>query len=51
MTTGASAFYWMIWLSRNTQIKSFMQILYRATYWLRFWSQLESDDQDKEKIA
>jgi hypothetical protein len=35
----------------KTPIKSFMQVLYRATYWLHFLSQLESDNQDKEKIA
>jgi hypothetical protein len=28
-----------------------MQVLYRGTHGLRFWSQLESDDQDKEKIT
>jgi hypothetical protein len=28
-----------------------MQVLYMTTYWLRFWSQLKSDDQDKGKIA
>jgi hypothetical protein len=54
---GTSAFCWAIWLSRNdvmfdkTPIKSFMQILYREMYWLHFWSQLQSDDQDKEKIT
>jgi hypothetical protein len=53
---GASAFCWAIWLSRNdvvfdeAPIKSLMQLLYRGTHSLRFWSQLEKDDQDKEKI-
>jgi hypothetical protein len=28
-----------------------MQVLYRGTYWLCFWSQLENDDHDKEKIT
>jgi hypothetical protein len=57
LPAGASAFCWVIWLSRNdvvfekASIKSFMQVLYRGTYWLRFWSQLENDDQDKEKIT
>jgi hypothetical protein len=47
----------VIWISRNavvfdkTPIKSFMQALCRGTYWLRFWSQLENDDQDQEKIT
>jgi hypothetical protein len=54
---GALAFYWAIWLSRNsvvfdkTPIKSFMHVLYRTTHWLRFWSQLENDDQEKKKIG
>jgi hypothetical protein len=57
LLTGASVFCWAIWLSRNdvvfdkSLIKFFMQVLYRGTHWLRFWSQLESDDQDKEKIT
>jgi hypothetical protein len=54
---GASTFCWAIWLSRNdvvfdkSPIKSFMQVLYKGTHWLCFWSQLKSDDQDKEKIT
>jgi hypothetical protein len=50
-------FCWVIWLSRNdvifnkTPTKYFMQVFYRATYWFCFWSELESDAQDKEKIA
>jgi hypothetical protein len=56
MLAGASAFCWAIWLSRNdlvfdkTPIKSIMQVLYRGTHWLHFWSQLERNDQDKERI-
>jgi hypothetical protein len=47
---------WAIWLSRNnvvfdkSPIKYFIQVLYRGTQWLRFWS-LERDDQDKEMIT
>jgi hypothetical protein len=54
---GASAFCWAIWLSRNdvvfdkSPIKTFIQVLYRGTYWLRFWSQLERNDQYKEDIT
>jgi hypothetical protein len=52
----ASIFCWAIWLSRNddvfdkTPIKSFLQELYRGTYWLHLWSQLERNDQDNEMI-
>jgi hypothetical protein len=28
-----------------------MQLLYRRMHWLRFWSQLKGDDQDKQKIT
>jgi hypothetical protein len=39
---GASVFCWAIWLSRNdvifnkSPIKSFIQVLYRGTHWLRY---------------
>jgi hypothetical protein len=47
----------VIWLSRNdvifdkTPIKSFMHVLYGGTHWLCFWSHLENDDEDKEKVT
>jgi hypothetical protein len=28
----------------------FLQVLYRGTYWLWFWSELEMNDQNKEMI-
>jgi hypothetical protein len=28
-----------------------MQVLYRETRWLQFWSQLEMNDQDKEIVT
>jgi hypothetical protein len=57
LLAGASVFCWAIWLSRNdvifdkSPIKSFMQVLYMGTHWLRFWSQLKNDDQDKANIT
>jgi hypothetical protein len=56
LLAAASAFCWAIWLSRNdivfdkTPNKTFLQVLYRGTHWLRFWSQLEKDDYNKELI-
>jgi hypothetical protein len=53
---GASAFCWVIWLSKNdmifdkSSIKTFMQVLYRGTHWLRFWAQIKRHDQDKVVI-
>jgi hypothetical protein len=57
LLAGATTFCWAIWLSRNdvvfdkSLIKSFMHVLYMGTHWLWFWSQYESDDQDKERIT
>jgi hypothetical protein len=44
LLTGALPFCWAIWLSRNdivfdkTPTKTFLQVLFRGTHWLRFWS-------------
>jgi hypothetical protein len=54
---GASAFCWAIWLSRNdvvfdkSLIKTFLQVLFRGTHWLRSWAQMERHDQDKEALV
>jgi len=43
---GATAMCWAIWLSRNEVVfkqnktNSYLQVLFRVTYWARFWSQL-----------
>jgi hypothetical protein len=56
LLAGASAFCWMIWLSRNDivfdkfSIKTFLQVLYTGTHRLMFWLQLEKNDQNKELI-
>ena len=53
---GASAFSWAIWLTRNDMVfdkspmKTYMQVLYRGTHWLRFWSQLRWSEEDRESI-
>ena len=47
---------WAIWLSRNDVVfdksptKTYLQILYRGTQWLRFWTQLQRCDEDKETV-
>ena len=47
---GASAVCWALWLSRNEMVfdrsplKSYLQVLFRATYWLRKWAQLQRHD-------
>ena len=48
----ASAVYWALWLSKNEVVfdktlpKSYLQVLFRVTYWLRFWAQLQKHDED-----
>ena len=52
----ASAICWAIWLSRNdavfdnAPIKSSLQVVFRATHWLRFWAQLQLRQDDQELI-
>jgi len=47
---------WAIWLSRNDVVfdksptKTYLQVLYRGTHWLRFWAQLQRRDEDKEAV-
>ncbi len=56
---GAFAICWAIWLSRNNIVfnKSpsffYMLVIFRATYWLRFWAQLQRCEDDEEflKVA
>ena len=56
MLVGASALCWAIWLSRNDMVfnkvssKTYLQVLYRGTYWLHFWAQLQKCEEDKEEI-
>lgn len=53
---GASALCWAICLSRKdvvfdkTSSKSFIEVLHKGTYWLRFQSQLEKKDEGKKAI-
>ena len=47
---------WAIWLSRNDVVfdksptKTYLQVLYRGTHWLRFSAQLQRRDEDKEAV-
>ena len=47
---------WAIWLSRNDVVfdksptKTYLQVLYRGTHWLRFWAQLQRRDEDKDAV-
>ncbi len=56
---GASAICWALWLSRNNMLFdkspsiSYMQVIFRATHWLRLWAQLQRYNEDGEflKVA
>jgi hypothetical protein len=34
----------------KSPMKTFMQVIYRGTYWFRFWSQMQKAEDDKELI-
>ncbi|CAL4918480.1 unnamed protein product [Urochloa decumbens] len=48
---GLSAMCWAIWLSRNdivfkkTTPNSFLQVLFRGTYWTRTWAKLSKEEE------
>jgi hypothetical protein len=50
---GVAALCWAIWISRNdlvfnkTPMVTYLQVLFRATHWLRFWGHLQKvEDQE-----
>lgn len=50
LLVGASALCWALWLSCNdvvfdkAQVSSVMQVIFRGTYWFRFWSLLQREE-------
>ncbi|XP_066166986.1 uncharacterized protein [Oryza sativa Japonica Group] len=57
IVVGASALYWALWLCRNDRVFdkspsiSYMQVIFRATYWLRLWAQLQKCEEDREFLS
>ncbi|WVZ77096.1 hypothetical protein U9M48_024997, partial [Paspalum notatum var. saurae] len=53
---GATGLCWALWLSRNdivfakTPPKSFLQVLFRGTHWLRVWAKLQQNE-DKTQVV
>lgn len=51
---GATALCWVVWLSRNDFVfnksssYNILQVLFRAAYWIRFWSSKMSKDEEGE---
>jgi hypothetical protein len=52
---GASAMCWTIWLTRNNIVfnkaaaPSYLQVIFRGTYWTRYWSLLQKEE-DRQMI-
>ena len=50
LITGVSAVCWAIWISRNDLVfhnktmLTYLQVLFRATHWLRTWAQLHREE-------
>ena len=55
--TGAASLCWAIWLTRNETVfdkcrpKTFLQVLFGGTHWLRFWPLLQHTDDRKDEIV
>jgi hypothetical protein len=55
--TGVAAMLWALWLSRNEVVfdrdnpKTYMQVIYRGTYWCRSWALLQRHEVAKEKLV
>ena len=51
LLAGAAALIWAIWLQRNDCVfdrkypKSFLQVLFRGTFWLRQWARLQRNEE------
>jgi len=56
LLTAAAALMWAIWLTRNEIVfdkykpKSFLQVLFRGTHWLRQWAKLQRHDDLKDQL-
>ena len=54
---GVAAVCWAIWRCRNdiifnnAKVNSILQVIFRGTYWLRFWAQLQRDEQAKNTLS
>ena len=54
---GAAGFCWALWLSRNdvifkkTRPKSFLQVLFKGTHWLRLWAKLQRSEERTQMIV
>jgi hypothetical protein len=55
--TAAAALCWSLWISRNEIVfdkcrpKSFLQVLFRGTYWLHQWAQLQCHEDHQQELV
>ena len=53
---GVAAVCWVIWRCRNDiifnkiKVNSILQVIFRGTYWFRFWAQLQREEHAKDAI-
>jgi len=56
LLTAAVSLCWAIWITRNEVVfdrcrpKSFLQVLFRGTHWLRQWAHLQRHDDQREQL-
>jgi hypothetical protein len=56
LLTTASALCWVVWITRNEvvfdkcRLKSFLQVLFRGTHWLRQWKKLQWHDDRRDQL-
>jgi exonuclease III len=54
---GVAALCWAIWRCRNDVIfnklktNSVMQVIFRGAYWMRFWAQLQREEETKDTLS
>jgi hypothetical protein len=57
LLTAAAALCWAIWLTRNEVVfdkcrsKTFLQVLFKGTYWLRHWTSLQRHDDQRDQLV
>ena len=57
LLTAAAALCWTIWLTRNEVVfdkcrpKTFLQVLFRGTHWLRQWARLQRRDDLRDQLT
>jgi len=57
LLTAAAALCWTIWLTRNEVVfdkcrpKTFLQVLFRGTHWLRQWARLQRREDMRDQLT